>query len=154
MNKILETGEKFFGTKTDPTQIPIARASVRKLLQLHPKAFLYKTDDTGDPICWTAIVPTTKNLMNKFLAGKITEKQLFDMTEPQESYDAIYLCAALTVPEHRKKGYAFELLVDAVGSIPVKGKLILFSWPITKEGKTLAKRIGERFKTNVLIQER
>ena len=147
-------GERFFGTKKDPTQIPIARESIRKLLQLHPKAFLYKADEVGDPICWTVIVPTTKRLMDEFLAGKITEKQLFDLTKPQESYDAIYLCAAFTVPEHRKKGYAMELLVDAIGSIPVNGKLVLFSWPITTEGETLAKRIGERFKIRVLIQKK
>ena len=151
---MLELGEKFFGTKKNPTQIPITMRSLRKLLRLHPKAFVYKTNKNGNPVSWVVTVPITKRLMDEFLAGRITEKQLFDMTESQERYEAIYLCSSFTVPEHRKKGYAMELLIDAIKSIPMKDKLQLFSWPITKEGETLVKRIGERFKTKVLIQKK
>jgi len=152
IDKILELGEKFFNTEKDPTQIPVTRESVGKLAKLHPKAFIWKTDENGEPASWSVVVPTTRKLMDEFLAKRITERQLFDMTEPAETYEAIYLCAVFTVPEQRGKGYAFDLITDAIASVPLKGERILFSWPISIEGEVLAKKIGDYFKVNVLMR--
>jgi predicted GNAT family acetyltransferase len=82
--------------------------------------------------------------MEKFVAKKISEQQLLDLTSPASVYDAIYLCSAMTLPEHRNKGIAKRLTLEAIESIrktnPVKE---LFVWPFSVEGKRLAESIAK-----------
>ena len=44
--------------------------------------------------------------MREFLAGRISERKLLEMTGPGGTYDALYLCSALVLPEFRKQGLA------------------------------------------------
>ena len=138
----MRIAEKFFGTLNDPEQIPITQASVVKLRRLHPAAFHYLTDEAGEhAVGWIVVVPTTKVLMRQFLEGRMTERQLFDQTVPQNRYDALYLCAAFVLPEYRRQGLATKLFKDSLKAIPLTHDAELFAWPTTPEGKAMAEKM-------------
>jgi hypothetical protein len=90
------------------------------------------------------VIPTTEELMNRFLSCEISEKQLFELTPVDVIYDAIYLCSALTLEEYRRKGIVKKLTLDAIHAIcndhPITS---LFVWPFTPEGDAGANRIAE-----------
>src|SRR3989344_1845041 len=98
LSKMLNIAEKFFGTARDTHQIPITMESFYRLQRLHPKTIVYRLE-SGEPISWVVVLPTQTKLMEKFLTGELDERELLDMTKPQNQYEAIYLCAAFTVPE-------------------------------------------------------
>lgn len=137
--------ESIFGTQQDPDQIPITHESAEKLDTLTPDWWTYKLDENGEPISWIILIPTTKELAKKFLAKEITERQLFEMTQPQEKYSAVYLCSAITVPEHRRKGLAMQLTKEGLDKIPKTDDCLLFSDPFSTEGAAVlekAKSLG------------
>ncbi len=144
----MQIAEKFFGTLNDPEVIPITSDSMNKLRRLHPAAFHYLTDKKGEhAVGWSVVVPTTKLLAHQFLEGRITERQLFDQTVPQDRYDALYLCAAFVLPEYRRQGLATKLFKDSLKAIPLTHNAEYFTWPTTPEGKAMAeKMVAEGYK--------
>jgi len=143
-SKILELAEETFNTGDDPDQAPVSRASMDKLTALHPKSISYRLD--GDkPIGFTTILPTTKDLMRRFLDGEINEKELFNLSQKQDKYSALYLMSAVVKPEHRKRGLAFEMALEGLDSIGVSLDTDLFCWPFTDEGRALADRVAKHF---------
>ena len=145
LERMIKLAEDFFETKNDPAQISISRESMRKLRKIHPGTLREKRDKSG-PIACVVVVPTTHRLMDRFLTEKITEQQLLDRTHPGRSYDALYLCSALVLPEHRGKGLAKLLISRAIKSIqkqhPIKH---LFYWAFSAEGKRLAASVAKEF---------
>jgi GNAT superfamily N-acetyltransferase len=145
LKRMIQLAEEFFETKSDPAQISISRESMRKLRRIHPGTLKEKRDKSG-PIAWVVVVPTTHQLMDRFLTKKITEQQLLDRTPPGQSYDALYLCSALVLPEHRGKGLAKLLISRAIKSIrkqhPIKH---LFYWAFSAEGRGLAASVAKEF---------
>jgi hypothetical protein len=81
--------------------------------------------------------------MEEFVAEQINERELLEKTPIGASYESVYLCSALVLPEHRRKGLARGLAIDAVRSIledhPIQ---CLFSWPFSAEGERLSKSIA------------
>ncbi|MBF0385879.1 MAG: hypothetical protein HQL27_08420, partial [Candidatus Omnitrophica bacterium] len=138
---ILDIAEQFFGTASDPSQMPITKESFYKLQKLHPKTLVCETEN-GEPISWVVTLPTSKELADKFLRGEINERELLDMTKPQELYEALYLCAAFTIPEHRRKGYSIKMLKEVIDAIPHIEDVKLFAWPYSSEGKLLIEKLG------------
>lgn len=151
LEKTLVIAEKFFGTSEDPEQIPITKESFHKFQDLDPNSFLYKLDK-GEPVSWVAVLPTSKNLAKKFLNQEISEKELMNMSQMQDKYDAIYLCSAFTVPSHRKKGYALELLKQSIEQIPHTDDVQLFAWPYSKEGLALGKKLEKQLGKKIEIK--
>ncbi|HXK36697.1 MAG TPA: hypothetical protein VJ553_03900 [Candidatus Paceibacterota bacterium] len=151
--KEMEIAERIFGTAQDPDQIPINRESLRKLMTLSPESIQHELDDKGDPIAWVVVVPTTRELMEQFLQGKLTERELFDRTEPHAEYDALYLSAAVTVPEHRLRGIARRLFRRAIERIPHAPDAVLFAWPTTDDGRAMAKALAGRFGIEVRLRQ-
>jgi ribosomal protein S18 acetylase RimI-like enzyme len=116
LERMIRLAEEFFETKNDPAQISVSSESMGKLRRLHPATLTEQTDADG-PIAWVLVIPTTMDVMQRFVAKEINERELLDSTIPGASYDALYLCSALVLPEHRGKGIAKRLLVKAVGSV-------------------------------------
>lgn len=139
--KARQIAEDFFGTSYDPTQIKISHESFEKFKSLSPDTILYEIDESGEPISWIANLPTTKELMRKFLANEITEKELMDATEPQGKYSAVYLCGAFTLPEHRRKGLTKKLMMESISKIPLTDDFELFAWPVSSEGLNAVKNM-------------
>lgn len=144
--------EEIFGTLKDPNQIPITNESREKLYKLTPNWIEYELDEKQNPISWVIIVPTDKKLAERFLNKEITEKELLNITTPQEKYSAIYLCAAVTVPEHRRKGLALKLFKKAIAKISKTNNFILFAWPTEKGGIELAQKIEKELNIKVQIR--
>lgn len=132
--------------------MPVTKESGEKLDILTSHWIEYKTDEKGDPIAWVVVLPTTKEMMHKFLKGEITEKQLLELAVPHNSYSAIYLCAAITIPRYRRQGLAFALFREAIKKIRKTNDYEIFVWPFGNSGLELAKKVGKSFNKTVLVR--
>jgi hypothetical protein len=141
--RMIALAEETFSARTDPKQLDVNEEVINKLHELHPATLSEHTDGDG-PVVWILVIPTTQELMNRFLKKEIGESELLELTKPGTSFDAIYLCSALVLPEFRKKGIAYQLTLDAIRAIrkdhPLKS---LFVWPFSEEGKQLARKIAK-----------
>jgi len=151
LEKTLDIAEQFFGSQEHPDYIPITRESDQKFERINPNFMVYKLKD-GEPISWILVLPTSLDLMNKFIKGDINERQLLDLTKPEEKFEALYLCSAFTVPEYRKQGYVIEMFKGVVKTIPLKDNFSLFAWPVTKEGRKLTEKLESVLGHKILIK--
>lgn len=152
LEKMLSMGERFFGTVVDSEQMPVTKESYYKLQKLHPKTVVYRIEH-GEPVSWVVVLPTSTELAGQFLRGKINERELLDLTKPQDEYEALYLCAAFTVPEYRRKGYVLELFKEAVNGIPHVSDAMLFAWPFSDEGRRVMEKAETIFGIKI-VQKR
>ena len=143
LERMIQLADEFFGTKKDPSQISVTEETMARLRQIHPSTMNEKQDANG-PIAWVLVIPTTKDIMEQFIAQGIGETELLDRTPLGEKYEALYLCSALVLPEHRGKGLTRSLTLEAIRSIrkdhPIQ---FLFSWAFSSEGKHLAASVAE-----------
>ena len=136
--RMIQLVTEFFDTKNDPDQISVSEEERDKLYKIHPATLSELANEDG-PMVWILIIPTTQAIMERFLKGEISEKQLLEETLPGAVYEAIYLCSVFILPEYRHKGLAKKVGMEAINSIrkdhPIKS---LFYWPFSNEGKGLA----------------
>ena len=152
--KVLKISEEFFGTAQDPDQMPITRASADKLLSIHPDSVIYKFDGEGNPIAWMVTVPTSTEVMERFLKGDISERELLDEAARDKKFEALYLCGAFVLPEYRKKGYAKELSLEAIRTISAGKELPLYAWIYSPEGKKLADSVSKALGRSIRIRNK
>jgi predicted GNAT family acetyltransferase len=140
--RMIQLAEEVFDSKSDPEQLEVNEEVLEHLCKIHP-ASVQEFDDGNGPVVWVLLFPTTNELMNRFLKNEISEKQLFELTELDINYDAIYLCSAMVLEEYRRKGIAQQLSNDAIEEIRKSHPITsLFVWPFTKEGCALAEKIS------------
>jgi hypothetical protein len=143
LQRMIRLAEEFFDVKNDPDQISVDEETRAKLLAIHAKTMTEVRTEDG-PVVWVLVIPTTRHIMEAFLSKAINEHQLLEQTTSGERYDAVYLCSALVLPEHRRKGLAKRAAVEAVREIqkqhPVKD---LFAWTFSPEGERLASSIAK-----------
>jgi hypothetical protein len=148
--RMRKLAEDFFAMHNDPSQIVVNEDTMKRLLKIHPGTLSEKKNKDG-PIAWMLIIPTTKQVMEKFITGKINERDLLGQTPVGVKYEAIYLCSALVLPEFRGKDIAKKLVFKAVASIqrdhPIK---YLFVWSFSKEGEGLAGTIAAKINLPLL----
>jgi hypothetical protein len=142
-NRMLTLVNEFFDTRNDPDQISVSAGERKKLEYIHPSTLSERANEDG-PIVWILMVPTTHGIMERFISGAITEKQLLEETPIGAPYDAIYLCSASVLPEFRHKGLAKKVTLEAINTIrkdnPIKE---LFYWPFSDEGRALANAVAQ-----------
>src|ERR1017187_9054929 len=92
--RMIELADKVFATKNDPDQLDVDEQVLERFRLIHP-ATVSEYDDGNGPVAWLILLPTNLNLMNCFLKKEISEKELFYLTEPNTTYDALYLCSAM-----------------------------------------------------------
>ena len=102
-DRMIQLADDVFASRTDADQLSVDEKVMIRLQEIHP-ASLSEYNDGNGPAAWILLFPTTSELMNDFLAKRITEKRLFELTPLGISYDAIYLCSALVLEEYRNKG--------------------------------------------------
>ncbi len=143
LERMIRLAGEFFETKNDPAQISINAKSIARLKRLHPATMTERRTKKG-PIAWMLVIPTTHDLMKQFISKQINEQELLYTTPLRTKYDALYLCSALVLPEHRGKGYARQLTIKAIKAIqkqhPIKH---LFYWAFSVEGKKLAESVAK-----------
>ena len=151
--RMMQLVTDFFDTRNDPDQISVTEEERDKLAAIHPDTLSELANDDG-PIVWILLVPTTKSIMDLFLRGEISEKQLLVLTPSGVPYESIYLCSASVLPEFRQQGLAKKV---AVGSIDKIGKdhpiTSLFYWPLSEEGKSLARSISSATRLELFEKE-
>jgi GNAT superfamily N-acetyltransferase len=140
--RMMQLADEVFSSRTDPNQLSIDEKVIKRLQLIHP-ATMSEYDDGNGPAVWILVIPTTLNLMERFLEKKISEKELYELTPLKTKYEALYLCSAMTLQEYRGKGIAKKLIIQAIENIkkdhPIKS---LFVWAFSKEGDALAERVA------------
>ena len=142
-NRMIQLVTEFFDTRNDPDQISVSPEERDKLEAIHPATLSEFANEDG-PVVWILLIPTTEAIMNRFIKGEITEKQLLQETQPGGVYDVIYLCSASVLPEFRLNGLAKKITIEAINNIrkdhPIKS---LLCWPFSTGGKALAQSIAK-----------
>jgi GNAT superfamily N-acetyltransferase len=140
--RMIQLAEDVFAYKSDPDQLDVDKEVLEKLHRIHP-ATVSEFDDGTGPVAWVLLIPTSLDLMNRFLEHKISEKELFDLTPEDTVYEALYLCSALVLEEYRRKGITKQLTLTAIENIrkdhPLKA---LFVWAFSKEGDLASEAIA------------
>jgi GNAT superfamily N-acetyltransferase len=140
--RMLRLAEEVFAAHDDPTQLQVDPEVLEHLADLHPAAVSEVADEHG-PIAWVLLIPTTTDLMDDFLTGQLTEQDLYRRTPTGAAYEAVYLCSAMVLEEHRRKGIAKRMTLDALAWLlkehPIRA---LFCWPFTEEGSAFAQALA------------
>jgi len=145
LQRMIKLADEFFGMRNDPTQISVGESTTEKLKMIHPATMSEERTAEG-PIAWILVIPTTRTVMEQFLTKQITERELLERTPIPASYDALYLCSALVLPEYREKGIARRLAASAIRSIQKDHPLRdLFYWGFSQEGRKLASALAAEF---------
>ena len=140
---MIRLAEETFHGSEDPSAIVVTDVLMGRLRQMHPSTVTEELDEAG-PIAWVLVLPTTSELLARFIEKSITEKQLFESTPDKASYTAVYLCSALVLPEYRRKGIARRLIAAAVKSIRKDHPIsTLAFWPFSTEGRLLAESVAK-----------
>jgi len=141
--RLVQLADEVFAVKSDPSQLDVNPEVLERLQKMHP-ATVSAFDDGNGPVAWVLLIPTTLELMNRFLENQISEKELFNLTPLDIKYDAIYLCSALVLEEYRRKGITKNLAMSAIDIIrkdhPLKAA---FAWAFTPEGDLAAETIAQ-----------
>ncbi len=141
--RMVQLAEDVFAVKTDPQQLNVDEEVIKRLFSIHPST-VSEYDDGSGPVAWVLVIPTSIALMNSFLENQISEKELFELTQPDIEYEALYLCSALVLEEYRRKGIVKQLALEAINNIKENHPLkALFVWAFTKEGDLAAEHIAQ-----------
>ena len=136
--RLIELSDEVFSSRTDPDQLNINENVMDHLQLIHPDT-ISEYDDGNGPVCWILCIPTTLDLMNKFINKEISERELYELTPLNAKYEAIYMCSALLLEEFRGKGIAQRLGMKAIENIMLDHSIkALFFWSFSKEGEKLA----------------
>jgi predicted GNAT family acetyltransferase len=140
--RMIQLADEVFSSRTDPHQLNV-NENVMEHLQLIHSDTISEYDDGNGPVCWILCIPTTLDLMNKFINKEISERELYELTPLNTKYEAIYLCSALLLEEFRGKGIAQRLGVKALENIKIDHPIkALFFWSFSKEGEKLAEKVS------------
>ena len=150
LERMIQLADEFFQTKNDPSQISVTEEVMERLRQIHPATMSEHIEGDG-PVAWILLIPSTRELMNQFIAKEITEQDLLNMTPFDGPFEAIYLCSALVLPEFRKKGLAKNLTCKAIDAIRNDHPIMwLFTWAFSEEGKRLAHDVATETRLQLL----
>lgn len=131
---------KEFGTPDENMVAPTLEndLSVRNLEKNNFVCF----KENGMPIAWSLVLPTSKEIKDKFIKGEIDEKQLFEVSIKNPSFESLYLFVVIVLPEYRQKGLAKKLLNYQIKYFQDKYKITdFFAWIFSKDGEKLAKSL-------------
>ncbi|MCW3121657.1 MAG: GCN5-related N-acetyltransferase (GNAT)-like protein [Flavipsychrobacter sp.] len=138
--RMIQLVTEVFDVKNDPDQLDVDQQVIERLHTIHP-ATLSEKDYGEGPVAWILVIPTTTRIMEQFVAREITEQELYNLTQPGEKFEAVYLCSATVLPEYRNKGLALQMTLEAIKAIQEQhGIKALFVWPFSKEGDSLAEK--------------
>ena len=136
--RMIQLAEDVFSAHNDPAQLDVDEEVMARLESIHPATLSEHIEGDG-PVVWILLIPTTRELMDRFVAEEISETELLYQTPLNASYDALYLCSALVLPEWRRKGLATKVGTEAIRQIRADHPIqYLFTWNFSAEGADLA----------------
>jgi GNAT superfamily N-acetyltransferase len=140
--RMIQLADEVFAVKNDPSQLDVNQEVLERLRKLHPDTISEYNEGNG-PLAWVLLMPTTLDLMKRFLESEISEKELFNLTPLNAKYDAIYFCSALVLEEYRRKGITKRLAITAIENIRKNNPLkAAFVWVFSPEGDLAAETIA------------
>ena len=116
LERMLALVQQVFDSKNDPEQLDVNEIVMERLRIIHPSS-ISEYDDGNGPVVWVLLIPTTEEIMKRFLSNEINEQAILDLTPINVNYQAIYLCSVLVLPEHRQKGLAKNLCLASIENI-------------------------------------
>ena len=138
LERMLALVGEVFDVRSDPDQLQVAPDVLDRLATIHPRCITQIENEDG-PYCWLLGIPTTPAVMKQFLAGTISEQQLFDLTHPGDTFEAVYLCSATVLPEFRNQGIAKTAALAMISEIRLQYPIAaLYYWKFTDDGQHLA----------------
>lgn len=141
--RMIQLAEDVFAVRNDPDQIDVNEDVLERLRSIHPSTVSEYNEGNG-PAAWLLVIPTTTELMLRFLEHKISERELFDLTPLHHKYESLYLCSAMVLEEYRRKGITKRLALKAIEEIrkdhPLKA---MFVWSFTVEGDAAAEALAQ-----------
>ncbi len=141
--RMLQLASDTFAVQNDPQQLNINESVIEQLQCLHPSTLSEYSTPQG-PASWVLLIPTTREIMDAFLGGTISEKELLDKTPPGTPCRALYLCSAMTLPEFRNQGLTKKIALRAIEQVrktfPIE---VLFVWNFSPEGAWLARSLSK-----------
>lgn len=141
--RMVQLADEVFAIHEDPAQLQVDDTVLERLQLMHPATRGELIEGDG-PIVWLLVMPTTTALMEAFLAGELSEHELYERTPVGVSYDALYLCSVLVLPEHRGRGLAEHTTRAAIAAIRKDHPIgALFCWTFSDAGAALAARIAQ-----------
>jgi hypothetical protein len=125
----------------DENMIPPDLENDLRVQSLEKRNFVcYKKNSI--PIAWSLVLPTSKNIKDRFLKREINEKQLLGESIKNPSFESLYLFAAIVLPEYRMQGLAGNLMSYQIKYFQDKYKITdFFAWVFTIEGERLIKSL-------------
>ena len=142
MNQLVSASEDSFHTQVDDTQIPASQETRNKFFPLDPHCLAVDITESGEPRGFVLLIPTQKALAEGFLEDRITEKDLLWKTSKTDTYDALYVCAAVTNPKYRRTGVALNLLTTTMEKFTSRYPIdLIFAWPYSVEGMKLGRAL-------------
>ena len=149
-SRMIHLATEFFDTKNDPSQLSIDETVMERLHEIHSAA-MGGLSNENEPIAWTIVIPTTHGIMNQFIGQSIGERELMELTLQQKIFEAIYLCSAMVLPEHRGKGLAKQLLCSSIRAIQNDHSIRhLFYWAFSREGDALSQAAAKELQLPLL----
>lgn len=144
--RMIQLAEDVFAVRNDPDQIDVNEDVLERLRSIHPSTVSEYNEGNG-PAAWLLVIPTTTELMLRFLEHKISERELFDLTPLHSKYEALYLCSAMVLEEYRRKGITKRLALKAIEEIRKDHSLkAMFVWSFTEEGDLAADALAKAVK--------
>lgn len=147
----MEIAGEIFPASVGPDQMQATEENFQKLKSLNPNSILYDIRD-GEIAGWAVVVPTSRELMEKFVNREIGEQAVLDLAEKQDSYPALYVCAAAVVPAYRRRGVAMNLVQEAIARMPLEPRHELYAWTTSPEGVALIEKLQQQTGTVVRIR--
>lgn len=141
--RMLQLADEVFATKNDSNQLDVNQEVIEQLQLLHPNTVSEEVNTDG-PIAWVLVIPTTMELMEQFMAGKISENELLSLTPADALFEVIYLCSALVLSEFRRQGITQKLTIAAIAGIKQNHPIThLLVWPFSPEGDLTAQHLAQ-----------
>jgi len=73
--RLIKLAEETFAVKSDPNQLDVDQEIIERLLKIHPATVSEFSDEKG-PVAWLLVIPTTVDLMNRFLAKEVLSTRI------------------------------------------------------------------------------
>lgn len=141
--RLIQLADEAFDYRSDPDQIEMTDEQRSKFMAIHPATMQAENTEAG-PVAWLLVLPTTLQLMERFVKQEISEKELLDLTPIGVPYEAIYLCSALVLEEYRCKGITMRLTLKAIAEISKNNPIrALFVWPFSEGGDAVAQKVAD-----------
>lgn len=141
-DRLLRLADEVFAARTDPEQLNMDEQLLERLRRMHPASVQEEATADG-PVAWVLLIPTTAALMQQFVAGRITERELYERTPEHGPCQAVYLCSGLVLPDWRRQGIGARLAVRAIEAMrrdhPIAA---LCAWAFTPEGLAAARALA------------